>query len=91
MAVMPGLSGGRRAIVLIATRKAKVMKNTILAATAALALALSVGAGFAAERAGNAAGNNGDSSSSVANHCASILADRSGHAQADVQYCEAQQ
>ena len=67
------------------------MKNTILAATAALALALSVGAGFAAERGGNAAANSGDSSSSVANHCASILADRNGHARSDVQYCETQQ
>ena len=62
------------------------MKNTILAAAAVLTLALSAGAGFAAER--NATANTG--SSNVYNNCASILASHEGHSQADVQYCEAQ-
>jgi hypothetical protein len=68
------------------------VKNTILAAAAVLTLALSVAPGFAAaaQNRGNQ-GNTGESSSNVANHCASILASHEGHAQADVQYCEAQQ
>ena len=65
------------------------MKNTILAAAAVLTLALSAGAGFAAER--NATANTGSGgSSNVYNNCASILASHEGHSQADVQYCEAQ-
>jgi hypothetical protein len=59
------------------------MKNTILAATAALALALSVGAGFAAERS-----TDNNSSSGVQNQCDSILASKEGHSSADVRYCE---
>jgi hypothetical protein len=64
------------------------MKNTVLAAAAALALALTVASGFAAERHNN---NASDSSSNIADHCASILANRDGHSSADVQYCEAHQ
>jgi len=68
------------------------VKNTILAAAAVLTLALSAGTGFAAERNGNGnATNDSSSSSNVYNNCASILASPEGHAQADVQYCQAQQ
>ena len=63
------------------------MKNTVLAATAVLALALSVGAGFAAERNNNREANRG---TSVSDNCASILADRAGHSRFDIEYCEAQ-
>src|SRR5512146_3289253 len=69
----------------IATRKAKVMKNTVLAAAAALVLALSVAPTFAAERTGD---NDRGGSSNVATQCDNILASKEGHSPADVRYCE---
>ena len=58
-----------------------------LAAATALTMALSIGAGFAAERT-NATPNSG---SSIENHCASILAEREVHSKAEVHACEVQQ
>lgn len=64
------------------------MKTTILAAATVLAMALSVGAGFAAERTSANTSNGG---SSIENHCASILAEREAHSKAEVHACEVQQ
>ena len=63
------------------------MKNTVLAAAAALALAISIAPGFATERGGN----NSQESSNASSNCASILGNRDGHSTADVRFCETQQ
>lgn len=62
------------------------MKTTILAAATALTLAFSFAPSFAAEHRGNS-----DSGSNIENQCDNILANRQGHAQGDVRYCEQHQ
>jgi len=61
------------------------MRNLILAAAAAFALAASAAPGLAAVN--DQRTNSGDSSSNVDNHCASILANKTGHTGHDVGYC----
>ena len=68
------------------------MRNTILAATAALALALTAAPGFAAQQnRNNQPSDSPNSSSNINSQCANILANPAGHAQRDVEECRAQQ
>jgi hypothetical protein len=64
------------------------MRNTILAASAALAIALAASPGFAASSNNQTSAQTGTGGTSA--QCADILADQDAHARSEVQYCQSQ-
>ena len=80
------MSGAIRLFDFIEHGKAEVVKNTVLAAAAALTLALTLAPAFAAER--NDGNFGGDGSSNVENQCSNILGSKERHPAADFLYCE---